>query len=200
MAVVVWRPFPVAAEMAPTARSRVGSSRLSRLDFPAPDGPATAVIFVQRLTQLGDPLTRFRTDVKDRVDLLIAAKQASRQRRFAVRPGDIEIHLVDADDCRQIARLRHHQKPIEQAQVWLGIRTQRKERLIRVRQDDLLDVVGVTGEPGKRARSRFDRFDAPLALADISGEDPVPDGDEVGPPLPLEDALDRGRAALGRPN
>ncbi len=108
--------------------------------------------------------------------------------------GDIEIHLVDADDCRQIAGLRHHQKPVEQAQVWLGIpHGKEKERLIRVRQDDLLDVVGMTGEPGKRARSRFDRFDATLAFADVSDEHPVPDGDEVGPAaLPLEDTLDRG--------
>ncbi len=149
---------------------------------------------VQRLTQLGDPLTRFRTEVKDRVDLPIAGKESSRQRRFAVRTGDIEIHLVDADYRRQVAGLRHHQKSIEQAKMRLGIpHRKEEERLIRVRQDDLLDVVGVTGEPGKRARSRFDRFDASLALANVSDEDLVPDGDQVGPaPLPLEDALDRG--------
>src|SRR5215213_4472162 len=68
-----------------------------------------------------------------------------------------------------------------------------KERLIRIRQDDLLDVVGLTGEPGKRARSRFDRFDASLAFTDVRHEYSVPDGDEVSPAsLPLEDALDRG--------
>jgi hypothetical protein len=153
---------------------------------------------VQRLTQLGDALASFRTEVIDRVDIPIAVEQASRQRRFIVGAADVEIHLVDADDCWEAAGLRHHQKSIEQAQVRLGIPYRKeKERLIRIRQDDLLDVVGMTGEPGKRARSRFDRFDTALAFADVSDEDPIPDGDKVGPaPVPLEDTLDGGEQLL----
>jgi hypothetical protein len=78
--------------------------------------------------------------------------------------------------------------------VRLGIpHGKEKKCLIRVRQDDLFDVIGLTGEPGKRARSRFDRFNASLAFADIAHEHSVPDSDEVSPaPLTLEDTLDRG--------
>jgi hypothetical protein len=78
--------------------------------------------------------------------------------------------------------------------VWLWVsHGKEKKRLVRVGQDDLLDVVGVTREPGQRARSRCDRFDAPLPFSEISHDDPIPDGDEVGAAaVPLEDALDRG--------
>jgi hypothetical protein len=149
---------------------------------------------IQRLSQLVDPLTRFCTEVVDRVDLLVAAKKASRGRRLPVRPGGIKVHLVDANERRQVSRLRHHQKPVEQAEVWLRIpHGKEEERLVRVRQDDLLDVIGVTGEAGKRARSRCDGFDAPLPFSDISYVHLVPDGDEVSAAaVPLEDALDRG--------
>ena len=68
-----------------------------------------------------------------------------------------------------------------------------EECLIGIRKDDLLDIVGVTGEPGQRARSRSDRFDAPLPFSDISYQHRVSDGDEIGPAsLPLEATLDRG--------
>jgi hypothetical protein len=78
--------------------------------------------------------------------------------------------------------------------VWLWIpHGKEQECLVRVRQDDLLDVVGVTRKPGKRARSRCDRFDAPFPFSDISHDDPVPDGDEIrAAAVPLEGALDRG--------
>jgi hypothetical protein len=51
----------------------------------------------------------------------------------------------------------------------------------------------VTGEPRKRARSRFHRFDAPLSFADIPHEYSVADGDEIGAAvMALESSLDRG--------
>jgi hypothetical protein len=76
--------------------------------------------------------------------------------------------------------------------MWLWIPDgKEKERLIRVRENHLLDVVGVTGEPGKRTGSRCDRFDAPFPFSDISHEYLVPDSNEVGPAaVPLEDAPD----------
>ena len=93
---VVCLPLPVAVETSATSRLGAGSSRLSRLDLPTPEGPATAETFPRmHIAQLVHTLTGTGTDEMHREGAGMVREQgAGRDSRF------VEVELADHDPDR----------------------------------------------------------------------------------------------------